>query len=142
MDGTDFKINKPEQDPQSYFNRKKQAVCDSDQRLTDIFIGYPGSVHDARVFRNSTLYQDLGGRCGNAVILADSAYPCLQQVLTPYRDNGNLTAKERHFNKQLSKCRVTIEHTFAMLEQRFRQLYHLEARKIDDVCHFIRAIYI
>nr|CAI5831036.1 unnamed protein product [Callosobruchus analis] len=108
MDGTDFKIDKPEHDPQSYFNRKKfysiqmQAVCDSDQRLTDIFIGYPGSVHDARVFRNSTLYQDLEGKCGHAVILADTAYPCLQQVLTPYRDNGNLTPTEGHFNKQLS----------------------------------------
>nr|CAI5846764.1 unnamed protein product [Callosobruchus analis] len=60
--GTDFKIDKPEHDPQSYFNRKKfysiqmQAVCDSDQRLTDIFIGYPGSIHDARVFRNSSRY--------------------------------------------------------------------------------------
>nr|CAI5846761.1 unnamed protein product [Callosobruchus analis] len=70
---------------------------------------------------------------------ADTAYPCLQQVLTPYRENGNLTPTERHFNKQLSKCRVTIEHTFGMLKQRFRQLFHLKARKIEDMCHFIRA---
>nr|CAI5831813.1 unnamed protein product [Callosobruchus analis] len=58
--------------------------------------------------RNFTLYQDLEGKCGNAVILADTAYPWLRQVLTPYRDNGSLTATEKHFNKQPSKCRITI----------------------------------
>nr|CAI5866737.1 unnamed protein product [Callosobruchus analis] len=26
-----------------------------------------------------------------------------------------------------------------MLKQRFRQLFHLKARKIEDMCHFIRA---
>ena len=29
------------------------VVCDPDLFMTDVFCGYPGSVHDARVFRNS-----------------------------------------------------------------------------------------
>nr|CAH7732315.1 unnamed protein product [Callosobruchus chinensis] len=78
----------PATDPESYINRKKvysiqmQTVCDSIQKLTDIFIGYPGSVHDAHII-----------------------------MLTPYRNNGNLAPVERNFNNKLSGCRITIEHT-------------------------------
>ncbi|VEN56206.1 unnamed protein product [Callosobruchus maculatus] len=145
IDGTHIQIDKPATDHESYINRKKfysiqmQSVCDSNRKLTDIFIGYPGSVHDARVFRNSPLHHTLQEKCGTEIILADSAYPCLRHMLTPYRDNGNVTPVERNFNKKLSECRITIEHTFGMLKQRFRQLYHLKLRKIDDICHFIRA---
>ncbi|KAK0147771.1 putative nuclease HARBI1 [Merluccius polli] len=45
-----------------YTNRKLfhsiqlQAVCDSGGRFLDTFTGYPGSVHDTRVLKNSPLY--------------------------------------------------------------------------------------
>ena len=51
-------------DSQCYITRKKfhavilQAVCDKDLLFTDCFAGYPGSVGDLRVFRNSDLYKD------------------------------------------------------------------------------------
>ncbi|KAJ8913355.1 hypothetical protein NQ315_008745 [Exocentrus adspersus] len=77
------------------FDIAMQAICDSKKRLRDVFIGYPGSVHDARVFRNSPLSNSLAAKCGDRFILADSAYPCRRHVLTPYRDNGNLTEKRK-----------------------------------------------
>lgn len=67
-----------------------QLVCDLNHKIRDVFIGYPGSVHDASVFRNSPLAESLREKCGNNVILGDSAYPCLRNLLTPYCDNGNL----------------------------------------------------
>lgn len=33
-----------------------QAVCDHEGKFIDIFIGYPGSVHDQRVISNSPIY--------------------------------------------------------------------------------------
>ena len=45
-----------------YYNRKGfysivlQAVIDSNGKFIDIFVGYPGSTHDSRIFRNSSLY--------------------------------------------------------------------------------------
>lgn len=47
---------------QCYFNQKMfysiqlQAMCDHQCQFLDIFVGYPGSVHDSRVPKNSPLY--------------------------------------------------------------------------------------
>ena len=57
MDGSHIPIKPPDADEQSYFNRKKshsivlQAVCDSNEVFTDVYAGWPGSVHDSRVLR-------------------------------------------------------------------------------------------
>lgn len=104
-----------------------------------MFIGYPGSVHDSRIFKTSPLYTSLATKCVDKFIIADSAYPCLRNLLTPYRDNGHLTATQTYFNYKLSNSRIAIEHTFGILKQKFRQLYHLKLRNMHTICHFIRA---
>lgn len=116
-----------------------QAVCDHKKQLLDIYVGYPGSVHDSRVFRNSPLSNSLADRCGRYFLLADSGYPLKPNVLTPYKDRGNLTPRQRNFNNKLCKNRYVIEHCFGILKQKFRQLYHLKLRKIAFMVHFIRA---
>ena len=46
-----------------YYNRKgwhsilMQGVVNHLGRFTNVYIGWPGRVHDARVFANSALYQ-------------------------------------------------------------------------------------
>lgn len=62
IDGTHVRINRPEESQDSYYNRKDyfslqvQIVCDQNLKIIDFAAGYPGSVHDARVFRRSPLY--------------------------------------------------------------------------------------
>ena len=62
IDGTHIPISTPQQNHASYNNRKwyhsivMQALADSNCLFHDIFVGWPGSVHDARVFSNSQLY--------------------------------------------------------------------------------------
>lgn len=64
IDGCHIPIKGPRFKREDYINRKGyasiilQAVCDSEYLFTDIHIGWPGSVHDARVLRNSPLYED------------------------------------------------------------------------------------
>nr|XP_023018368.1 putative nuclease HARBI1 [Leptinotarsa decemlineata] len=116
IDGTHIKVDKPENDPDSYINRKgyysiqMQAVCDHRRKIIDVFIGYPGSVHDSRVFRNSPLKNRLEEKCGRYYLLGDSGYPLLPNLLTPYKDRGNLTRRQQNYNLKLSKNRYVIEH--------------------------------
>lgn len=73
------------------------------------------------------------------LIAGDSAYPCLPTVLTPYKDNGQLTQAQKYFNREFSSCSVMVEHAFGILKQRFRELYHLKLRGSIRIAHFIRA---
>ncbi|KAL4153210.1 hypothetical protein QTP88_001043 [Uroleucon formosanum] len=145
IDGSHIRIDKPSSDPDSYYNRKKyfsihmQAVCDHRNKIRNIYIGFPGSVHDARVFRRSPLATNLGILCQENVILGDKAYSCLRNLITPFEDNGRLSRQQINFNKTLSSCRYVIEHCFGLLKQKFRQLYHCKLRKIEHIVHFIRA---
>lgn len=63
VDGCHIRIKCPGgPDGHNYNNRKLfpsvvlQAVCDHQGRFIDIFVGYPGSVHDARILKNSPIY--------------------------------------------------------------------------------------
>ncbi|XP_046389192.1 putative nuclease HARBI1 [Ischnura elegans] len=146
IDGSHIRIDKPDEDPESYINRKKyfsiqlQAVVNEKGKFIDVFTGYPGSVHDARVFRNSPIYPELPNLCqGQGYLLGDSAYPCSPNLITPFRDNGHLTRAQRNFNTVHSSCRITVEHTFGWLKQRFRQLYHLKTRNLVEIVRIIHA---
>lgn len=114
-------------------------VCDHKRKIRDIFVGYPGSVHDSRVFRSSPLNETLPEKCGDSYILGDSGYPCLKNLMTPFRDNGHLTRRQRNYNYLLSTNRYIIEHCFGIMKQKFRQLYHLKFKNIEFIVHFIRA---
>ncbi|KAK9507596.1 hypothetical protein O3M35_007419 [Rhynocoris fuscipes] len=145
IDRTHIKIGKPVNDADSYINSKgfysiqMQAVCDNRSKLLHVFIGYPGSVHHSQVFKNSTLKNTLQEKCGRYFILGDNSYPLTNNLLTPYKDRGNLTRKQQNFNVKLAKNRYATENCFNILRQKFRQLYHLKLRNIRLIVHVIRA---
>ncbi|KAJ8937224.1 hypothetical protein NQ314_011979 [Rhamnusium bicolor] len=72
-------------------------------------------------------------------IIGDSAYPCLKCLIVPFRDNGHLTNAQKPFNTRLSQCRVTIEHAFGILKQRFQKMYHSNIRKRERQVRLIYA---
>lgn len=116
-----------------------QVVCDNNLKIRDVFIGYPGSVHDSRVFRNSPLCQTLPQKCGQYFLLGDSGYPLQANLLTPFKDRGQLTERQSHYNVLLARNRYVIEHCFGVLKQKFRQLFHIKLRKMELIVHLIRA---
>ena len=101
----------PEQSPNDYINRKGfhslilQGLVDFDYRLLGICVGWPGKVHDARVFKNSPLFAlccartflppdmsvMISGVRVPPLILGDSAYALSEWLMKPYTDRGNLS---------------------------------------------------
>lgn len=96
-------------------------------------------MHDSRVFRNSPLFHTLPEKCGQFFILGDSGYPLRTNLLTPFRDRGQLTERQTNYNTRLAKNRYVIEHCFGIIKQKFRQLYHIKLRRLDYLVHMIRA---
>ncbi|KAK4872953.1 hypothetical protein RN001_014982 [Aquatica leii] len=139
IDGCHIKIKQPINNAHDYYNRHHyhsiilQGVTDHQLKFIDVFIGLPGRMHDARVFRNSDIYRKLTNQENPLLpeaihLLGDSAYPLMTNLMTPFRDNGHLTARESRYNTKLSSARSVIEQAFGRLKAKFRRLKDL------DVC--------
>lgn len=143
IDGTHIPIKRPSERGIDYYNRKDfysivlQAVVREDLRFIDIFAGFPGKVHDARVFRHSKLFENGPELCGDGHLLGDSAYPNLSWLLTPFRDNGHLTEVQTHYNYTHSSIRSTVERAFGLLKGRFTRLKYLDQ---NDTKLMVKAI--
>ena len=148
IDGTHINIPGPSNHRDSYVNRKGspsiqlQVVCDPNLSFLDVYTGWPGSVHDARVFRNSPLKGHLEGAGAlppDYHMLGDSAYALTDYMLVPFRDNGHLSAVEKRFNSAHSSTRVEVERAIGLLKGKFRRLKYLEMTKVESMSLVIFA---
>lgn len=143
IDGTHIPIRKPSVRGTDYYNRKDyysvilQGVVVEDMRFTNVYAGFPGKVHDARVFRHSPLFNMGQNFCGNGHLLGDSAYPNIGWLLTPFRDNGNLTENQRRYNVTHSSIRSTVERAFGLLKGRFTRLQYIDQRNLFTIVYTI-----
>ena len=101
-----------------------QIVCDNRMLIWHAFTGWPGSTHDARVLRQSSLY-DIGENSNkigpSKYLIAESAYPLFEWLITPFRDNGRLNQGQRRFNRVISSFRQVVERCIGHLKGRFRR---------------------
>ena len=138
MDGSHIPIIAPPVNAKDYYNRKGfhsillQGVVDHQCKFMDVYIGWLGSAHHARVLANSdvftkaeagTLFPNNKRRiCGQDVpllMLGDPAYPLLPWLMKPFSNCGSLTRRQRKFNYQLSKARIVTEIAFGRLKGRW-----------------------
>ncbi|KAL9950713.1 hypothetical protein ACROYT_G043259 [Oculina patagonica] len=133
IDGSHIPIKAPTSCPENYINRKGfhsvvlQAVSDHEMMFTDCYVGWPGSVHDARVLNNSDLFNSVAEKFeDDSFLLGDSAYPLKTWLMTPCKDYGNLTAQKKHYNFLQSSTRMVVEKSFASLKGRFRKLKYMD----------------
>jgi hypothetical protein len=68
----------------SFFSLNVQTVSDADLKIQFIVTRWPGSAHDAHIFRNSVLCASMSmGNFGNRVLVGDSGYPIKPYLITP-----------------------------------------------------------
>lgn len=150
LDGSFIRIKAPIDNAKDFYCRKQcyaillQAVVDSSTSFINVTVGWPGSVHDARVFRNSKLYRagetnqlflpatiSVQNTQSRPFIVADQAYPALTWLKKPYGRilNNNM----KLFNKSLSKGRIVVELAFGQLKGRWRCLLKENDCNIDHL---------
>ena len=123
--------------PDEYINRKNyhsinvQAVCDSDCVFIDIDAPWPGSVHDSRIFKNSSLYRKLIGGEIQGSLIDDNGYPLQHICLVPFLRPTN--GAEEQYNMVHKKAKCTIERSFGQLKMRFRCLQGKLRIKLERV---------
>nr|XP_048685785.1 uncharacterized protein LOC125626624 [Caretta caretta]XP_048685786.1 uncharacterized protein LOC125626624 [Caretta caretta] len=139
IDGTHIPILAPEHRGSQYTNHKGyfsmvlQALVDHKGCFTDINMGWPGKVHDAHIFRNSGLFEQLqegtyfpdqkitvGDVEMPIVILGDPAYPLMPWLMKLYA--GTPDSSKEQFNYRLSKCTMVVECALGHLKARWRSL--------------------
>ncbi|XP_014675273.1 PREDICTED: putative nuclease HARBI1 [Priapulus caudatus] len=155
LDGTHIPIKSPKQDSEAYVNRRKfhsinvSAICNHEMLFTYVYSGWPGSTHDSRVFKNSTLAiqceNDNKRRVffpENSHLLGDSAYELTDMLLTPFKDNGNRSKIEMGYNYKHSSTRMKIENAFGLLKGRFRRLKYIDMHKHNRLIDLISSCFV
>ena len=112
-----------------FINRKNahsiniQAICDRNVKFVDVVAKWPGSTHDAFIWRQSGINQKIASGdipTVNGWFLGDSGYPLCPRLLTPLLSPN--TPGERRYNRAFLKTRRNVECAFGLWKSRWRSM--------------------
>jgi DDE superfamily endonuclease len=149
IDGTLLPLSqRPLLHGENYLSRKRfyavvmLVVCDDLGRILYYHCGWPGSVHDNRVWRNCKLNK----RCedffsAKQYLLGDSAFTASTIMIPPFKSTAGTTLSNNRtaFNTLLAKPRVKSEHCIGILKGRFPFLKGIRL-KLGNRLHMAKLI--
>lgn len=140
IDGSHVRIKATVDSASDYFSRYQQhdfivqAVVNGKKHFLDFACGFPGSMHDGQVLRQSRIFAraerreiltiptgNVSGRQIGPYVVGDSAYPLSSWLMKPFPE-GTRDRDEIKFSKELSSGRVKVECAFGVLKNRWRIL--------------------
>ena len=159
IDGTHITIQCPIQNSQDFFCYKQyysmnvQAVCDYKGYFMDVECMWPGSVHDAKVFANSSINWKLrrnilpstfqcvkGWQKIPNYLIGDPACPLVPFCMKEYETCSN--NQQVIFNNMLRSARNPIECAFGRLKARWAILNRKMDLKIESIPMVIYACFV
>ncbi|GBG92478.1 hypothetical protein CBR_g55629 [Chara braunii] len=150
IDGTHVFVDKPKKkDGDEFMGGHKrrfsivaQSVFDTDLRILDLCYGFPGTVADGRVLRNSSLWRrgvsgelftqdpedstrhlrpEIPGVPGG-YLLADAGYPTLAWLVVPY-GHSYVDPRTKIFDSRHKVVRSLVEQGIGLFKTRFQYFY-------------------
>ena len=101
-------------------------------------MGWPGSVHDARVYRTSPIAQKLQNTLPpDKHLVGDNAHRLKMHLMIPYK--GAVNDGQQRYNNRLSMARQCIERRFALLKCRWRRLKHVDTSDMELLVEMVMA---
>lgn len=143
MGGKHVVLQAPVNSGSEYFNYKSTfsivlfALVDANYSFLCADVGCRGRISDRGVFRNTTLFKNLGERNLNQpdlkplegrqkpvpyVFVADDAFTLHDNIMKPYPGSQEKGSTKRSFNRRLSRARRTVENVFEIMSSVFRVL--------------------
>ena len=127
----------------SYFSFKKRysmsnmGLVSYNKRFLYAAVGAPGSTHDARMLRNTSLFKEIvdGNKLPKKsfnledmgeiplLTIGDYAFPRFPWLIKAYTESPRMTQQQKYFNRKLCSARVVVENCYGMLKGRWRVLY-------------------
>jgi nuclease HARBI1 len=101
---------------------------------------WPGSVHDSRIFKNSSIFQYLQNMGNHGFVLGDQGYGIAPYLMTPY--DSPSTDVQRKYNRLHSTNRIIVEHAFGQLKRRFPILKYCVRVAHERIPTYISACFI
>ena len=158
IDGCHIPVASPAMNRTDYYNRKGwysiilQGVVDHSYRFIDINVGWPGSVHDARVFAQSSIVKritdgtllpdspiSVNGVQIPLYLIGDSAYPMKTWLMKPFTHGTVLTSQQKTFNYRLCRARIVVENAYGQLKARWRRLMKRNDMNISNIPEVVTA---
>ncbi|KAI5692922.1 hypothetical protein M8J75_004104 [Diaphorina citri] len=128
---------------ENYRNRKGtfslnvQVIGGPNLEIWDVVSGWPGSVHDSRIFTNSRVCHRFERGEVRGILLGDSGYAQNTFLYTPLLNPT--TPQEQRYNKAHIKTRNSVERLFGIWKRRFACLRRKLANSPVTCTHIVTA---
>ena len=144
IDALHIQVKAPAEHTDYYTNQQKettvvlQTVCDHQLRFLHCCTGWPGSMDERTVLKDSDLHTDVREQSdtyfpSNSYLAGDDAYPLTSWLLTPFSENSDLNTAEQQFNSALKLLLQNNLMVYSLLLKRFPRLEHVEMRDMQSM---------
>lgn len=150
IDGTVRAICRPKRHQEEYYSGHKrlhcvkyQSVITPDGIIINLNGAHPGRNHDAAIFRDSEIYDQLQRNVvfqnGQYVLYGDQGYGIRELLLVPYANP--VTEEQQNFNTAMSSLRVSVEWGFQKVISEFAFVDFKKNQKLllQDVENFYKV---